>query len=65
MSKENKNVEKYLGDGVYAEIDPTRGLILTTRDGYSTSNMIVLEPSVFINLIKMCEDKMEIEGLSR
>lgn len=60
----NKNVEKYIGDGVYAELDPVRGLILTTRNGYETTNMIVLEPDVLINLIEMLENKMKAEGLT-
>jgi hypothetical protein len=38
----------YLGDGVYAAVDPTRSaFILTTEDGVSVTNTIVLEPEVY------------------
>ena len=36
----------YVGDGVYAEIDP-RGLVLTTDNGIEDTNTIVLEPYVW------------------
>ncbi len=39
MSKE------YLGDGVYAERDE-RGVVLTTEDGISVTNTVVLESAV-------------------
>lgn len=35
----------YVGDGVYAEFDGF-GIVLTTEDGVSVSNMIYLEPDV-------------------
>lgn len=37
--------KRYIGDGVYAEVD-NGDLILTTEDGISTQNKIVLEPEV-------------------
>lgn len=38
--------KSYLGDAVYVEHDGF-GLVLTTEDGYSTTNRIVLEPEVW------------------
>jgi hypothetical protein len=39
-------VKMYMGDGVYAEINP-RGLVLTTNDGLGDTNTIVLEPEIW------------------
>lgn len=39
----------YLGDAVYVE-DDGYGLILTTEDGYSVTNRIYIEPSVYESL---------------
>jgi hypothetical protein len=36
----------YLGDDVYATIDPSGSLILTTSNGTYTTNAIVVEPAV-------------------
>ena len=47
----------YLGDAVYVHHDGF-GLVLTTEDGYKTTNRIYLEPEViraleeYINLLK-------------
>lgn len=47
-----KTPEKtYVGDGVYVEHDGF-GLVLTTEDGYSTTNRIVLEPDVLKDLVR-------------
>jgi hypothetical protein len=40
----------YVGDGVYVEYDGF-SLILTTEDGVSTTNRIVLEPEVYNSLV--------------
>jgi hypothetical protein len=40
----------YLGDGVYAEFDG-ENLILTTENGISVTNKIVLEPEVWGTLL--------------
>lgn len=40
----------YLGDGVYVSFDGY-ALTLTTADGISTTNTIVLEPPVYAALI--------------
>ncbi len=52
--------KQYLGDAVYADLDPVTGdLILTTEDGIRATNTIVMEPQVLAALatyIKtMCE----------
>lgn len=47
------NNKAYLGDGVYAQIDNATGdLVLTTEDGISETNRIVLEYEVIIALQK-------------
>lgn len=46
MSRDNK---RYIGDGVYAEFDGF-GIVLTTDNGISTTNRIVLEPDVYAAL---------------
>jgi hypothetical protein len=47
--------KRYLGDGVYAEVE--RGMIkLTTSNGWMTSNTIFLEPAVFEALKMFVDD---------
>ncbi len=41
--------KRYLGDGVYVDIDE-RGIVLTTEDGIRATNTIVLEPEVIAAL---------------
>jgi putative N-acetylmannosamine-6-phosphate epimerase len=41
----------YLGDGAYAEHDGV-DLVLTTENGYATTNRIVLEPEVWRELVR-------------
>lgn len=36
----------YIGDGVYVDIDEYGDVILTTEDGISVQNRVVLEPAV-------------------
>ncbi len=36
----------YLGDAVYAGVDPFGDLVLTAEDGIRATNRIVLEPAV-------------------
>ena len=38
--------KRYIGDAVYVELDPC-GIVLTTEDGISVTNRIVLEPEVW------------------
>lgn len=43
--------KRYLGDGVYVEFNPDFGALrLTTEDGYSATNTIVLESEVWAAL---------------
>lgn len=44
-----KSFKHYLGDGVYADWDG-HAIILTTEDGVSITNRIVLEDSVYQDL---------------
>jgi len=44
----------YIGDGVYCEFDGY-AFILTTENGIDITNVIVLEPNVFINLKKFID----------
>lgn len=41
----------YLGDGAYAEFDGY-ALVLTTENGISVTNTIVLEPEVYGELVR-------------
>lgn len=48
-------IEKaYIGDGVYAEVDAYDRLILTTENGISVTNIIVLEWQVWRGLGIFC-----------
>lgn len=42
--------KQYLGDGVYADFDGY-ALVLTTENGYETTNVVVLEPQVYESLL--------------
>ena len=42
----------YLGDGVYAEYQDGLGIVLTTENGISTTNRIVLELPVYAALLQ-------------
>ena len=44
-------VKVYLGDGCYVEFDGY-GLVLTTENGISETNRIVLEPEVYRALVE-------------
>lgn len=44
--------KEYLGDSVYAEIDNSNRIILTTENGLQTSNIIILEPEILENLLR-------------
>jgi hypothetical protein len=41
--------KRYLGDGVYADYDGY-GVVLTTENGITTTNRIVLEPEIIIEV---------------
>jgi hypothetical protein len=48
MSDERK---RYLGDGVYVDVDELGQLVLTTENGIEATNRIVLEPEVYNALV--------------
>lgn len=48
--------KQYLGDGVYVEVVPQLGLLLTTENGITVSNRIVLEPEVYTALVRYVEE---------
>lgn len=50
--------KQYTGDAVYVEYDGF-SFILTTEDGISVSNRIVLEPEVLENLIEYTKIHLE------
>lgn len=43
-------MKEYLGDGVYIQLSPQGTIILTTEDGVSATNTIVLETEVLSKL---------------
>jgi hypothetical protein len=47
--------KRYIGDGCYVDFDGY-ALVLTTEDGISTTNRIVLEPEVYGALVTFVED---------
>ena len=47
MSKQ----KSYLGDAVYVDVDEYNAIVLTTEDGYKSTNRIVLEPEVMDALL--------------
>lgn len=51
-------MKKYLGDGCYAEFDGC-GIVLTTENGISETNRIVLEPEVLTALRRFQESVMD------
>lgn len=44
------SAKAYIGDGVYVRFDGQR-VVLTTSDGFVTTNRIVIEPEVYLALI--------------
>ena len=54
--------KEYLGDGVYIEVDNFGDIVLTTENGISTINRIILEPTVleaFENYIRRLRKELE------
>lgn len=49
--KEPANKE-YLGDGAYVWLDDYGALVLTTEDGLTVTNTIILEPAVYTALLE-------------
>lgn len=50
--------KRYIGDGVYADFDGY-GIVLTTEDGISVTNRIVVEPEVYDSLMQFVKDLRE------
>lgn len=42
----------YLGDGLYAELDPARMIVLSTTRALGVRDWVGLEPEVFLALIQ-------------
>ncbi len=51
----------YLGDGAYAALNDYGDLVLTTENGYSAQNTIVLEPEFFQVLEAFIEQARTLE----
>jgi hypothetical protein len=47
--------KRYLGDAAYVDVEE-RGIILTTEDGYTATNTIVLETEVIAALEEYLKD---------
>lgn len=45
------NKKRYLGDGVYADLDEFGSIVMTTEEGIRTTNRIVLDGEVLSMLI--------------
>lgn len=58
----DKPSKEYLGDGVYADIPCPGTIILTTEDGISTTNEIVLEPEVISAFENFIQRNKELLG---
>ena len=57
-------MKEYIGDGAYAAVDAHGDVVLTTENGISVQNTVVMEPSVvrsFEDFIK----RMRAEGVIR
>lgn len=58
--------KEYIGDGVYVLLESYSGesidLVLTTENGISITNRIVLEPAVLRNLLDYIERHKRPEG---
>lgn len=48
----------YIGDGVYVDIDPDLGIVLTTENGIEVTNRIVLEPDVLLSFVVYCRNSI-------
>lgn len=55
MNNKAYNVKDYLGDSVYATVDESGDVVLTTENGFGPSNTIYLDESVLNNLLRYIE----------
>lgn len=49
-NKETHPMKRYIGDGVYVAFDGYGSIVLTTENGISVTNTIVLEHEVLVEL---------------
>ncbi len=56
------NYKDYLGDAVYIQLDEINRIVLTTEDGYSANNTIILEPEVISALLGYIEKTKELHN---
>lgn len=54
--------KEYLGDGVYVSINPFNEVELTTENGISVTNRIVLEPEVLRNFWRFAQMREKEEN---
>jgi hypothetical protein len=56
--------KQYLGDSVYVDLDELERIVLTTNNGYPDDprNLIVLEPEVYVALVKWVERQKVPKG---
>lgn len=47
--------KRYIGDGVYADVNDIGDLVLTTENGIEVTNTIVVEPEVLAALLKFID----------
>jgi len=62
MSDEPRNNKRYIGDSVYVDFDGWNLVLSTENDDGPPSNLIVLEPSVYGQLVEYVEALKEREG---
>ncbi len=54
----------YLGDAVFVHVTKHGDVVLTTHDGLSATNTIVLEPTVLQSFLDYLQDDMEVSLMS-
>jgi len=56
-------MKTYIGDGVYAKWEEIGALTLTTENGAGVTNVIVIEPEVWVALVEYMKRSVpHIEG---
>ena len=56
-------MKKYIGDGVYIEMEPNGMIVLTTEEGDGLpTNTIYLEPEVYTELFTFIETVRRLNG---
>jgi len=59
MSDEPMNLKRYIGDSVYVDFDGWNLVLTTENDDGPPSNLIVLEPEVYKQLVQYVESLKE------